>query len=186
MTNPMTKKRIFIVEYGYELFNKGGFSNVKINRIAKAGNISNMSIYYIFGTKEALENDILTIALGSFKRKFSCKIAHSINDLNSRLLAALKEVPGLIYEINRYNKVVIDHLISIIAPLLSNSVRINIKANLLLLCTAITLTQDSNLKITSQQTLQIIENMNRNLNFSFHSDHNRVYPDDSGQERLRA
>ena len=56
MTKTSTKKRIFIVEYGYELFNKGGFSNITINKIAKAGHFSVMSIYYIFNSKEALQD----------------------------------------------------------------------------------------------------------------------------------
>lgn len=185
MTNSITKRRIFVVEYGYKLFNEGGFSNVKINTIAKAGNMSNVSIYYIFKAKEALLNDILTIALGSFKSSLSYKTICSVSDLNSHLLTAFKEVPGLVYEINRYNKVVIDHLISIIAPLLSDSVRINLKADLCLICSTIVLSQNKNLKIRTNKMLQIIKNMNGHLNSVFYPTNNRVHLDDSNHKQLQ-
>lgn len=47
-----------------------------------------MSIYYIFNSKEALQNEILSIALGSFKSKLSYKTAKSVSELNERLMAA--------------------------------------------------------------------------------------------------
>ena len=97
MTKTSTKKRIFIVECGYELFNKGGFSNITINKIAKAGHFSVMSIYYIFNSKEALQNEILSIALGSFKSKLSYKTAKSVSELNERLMAAFTRLDSRSY-----------------------------------------------------------------------------------------
>lgn len=185
MTNSITKRRIFVVEYGYKLFNEGGFSNVKINTIAKAGNMSNVSIYYIFKAKEALLNDILTIALGSFKSSLSYKTICSVSDLNSHLLTAFKEVPGLVYEVNRYNKVVVDHLISIIAPLLSDSICINLKADLCLICSTVALIQNNNLKIRTNKALQIVKNMNGHLSSIFNPDNNRVHLDDDKPEQLQ-
>lgn len=164
MTNKTTKKRIFIVEYGYELFNEGGFSNITINKIAKAGHFSVMSIYYIFNNKETLQDEILSIALSSFKGKLSHKTASSVSELNSRLMAAFKEVPGLLHEVICNNEVVINRLASIVAPILPDSVHTNVKVNLFLICSAIGLTENINLKITSNKILQIIEKMNDNLN----------------------
>lgn len=51
-----------------------------------------MSIYYIFNSKEALQDEILSIALGSFKSKLSYKTAKSVSELNEHLMAAFKEV----------------------------------------------------------------------------------------------
>ncbi|MDB6243384.1 TetR/AcrR family transcriptional regulator [Lactobacillus amylovorus] len=89
-----------MVEYGYELFNDGGFSTITMNKIAKAGHFSIMSVYYAFNSKDDLENEILSIALGIFKSKLSYKTVSSVSNLNSRLLAAFKEVPGLLHEVH--------------------------------------------------------------------------------------
>lgn len=178
MTKTSTKKRIFIIEYGYELFNKGGFSNITINKIAKAGHFSVMSIYYIFNSKEALQNEILSIALGSFKSKLSYKTAKSVSELNERLMAAFKEVPGLIHEVICNNEVVINRLTGIVAPLLAESIHTDIKVDLFLICSAIALTANINLKVLSDDMLKTIARMNNNLN-------SILDPNDE-QERLQA
>ncbi|KRM03861.1 hypothetical protein FC59_GL001036 [Lactobacillus kitasatonis DSM 16761 = JCM 1039] len=74
---------------------------------------------HIFNSKEALQDEILSIALGSFKSKLSYKTAKSISELNERLMAAFKEVSGLIHEVICNNENVINRLTGIVAPLLA-------------------------------------------------------------------
>ncbi|MDB6254200.1 TetR/AcrR family transcriptional regulator [Lactobacillus amylovorus] len=168
-----------MVEYGYELFNDGGFSNITMNKIAKAGHFSIMSVYYAFNSKDDLENEILSIALGIFKSKLSYKTVSSVSNLNSRLLAAFKEVPGLLHEVIYNNEVVINRLTSIIAPLLADSVHTDIRTDLFLVCSTMSLTQNIDLKIKSQKMLKIIESMTKNLNPI-------LCPDDNEPEKLQA
>lgn len=135
-----------------------------MNKIAKAGHFSIMSVYYAFNSKDALENEILSIALGIFKSKLSYKTVSSVSNLNSRLLAAFKEVPGLLHEVIYNNEVVINRLTSIIAPLLADSVHTDIRTDLFLVCSTMSLTQNIDLKIKSPKMLKIIESMTKNLN----------------------
>ena len=74
---------------------------------------------HIFNSKEALQDEILSIALGSFKSKLSYKTAKSVSELNTRLMAAFKEVPGLVHEVICNNENVINRLAAIVAPLLA-------------------------------------------------------------------
>ena len=123
-----------------------------------------MSIYYIFNSKEALQDEILSIALGSFKSKLFYKTARSVSELNERLMAAFKEVPGLIHEVICNNEVVINRLTGIVAPLLAESVHTDIKVDLFLICSAIALTENINLKVSSDDMLKTIARINNNLN----------------------
>ena len=121
---------------------------------------------------------ILSIALGSFKSKLSYKTAKSVSELNERLMEAFKEVPGLIHEVICNNEVVINRLTGIVAPLLSESVHTDIKVDLFLICSAIALTENINLKVLSDDMLKTIARMNNNLN-------SILDPNDE-QERLQA
>lgn len=137
-----------------------------------------MSIYYIFNSKEALQDEILSIALGSFKSKLSYKTAKSVSELNGHLMAAFKEVPGLIHEVICNNEVVINRLTAVVAPLLAESVYTDIKVDLFLICSAIALTKNINLKISSEDMLKTISRMNNNLN--------PILDPNDEQERLQA
>ena len=137
-----------------------------------------MSIYYIFNSKEALQDEILSIALGSFKSKLSYKTAKSVSELNERLMAAFKEVPGLIHEVICNNEVVINRLTAVVAPLLAESVHTDIKVDFFLIYSAIALTENINLKISSADMLKTILRMNNNLN--------PILDPNDEQERLQA
>lgn len=93
-------------------------------------------------------------------------------------MAAFKEVPGLIHEVICNNEVVINRLTGIVAPLLSESVHTDIKVALFLICSAIALTENINLKISSEDMLKTISRMNNNLN--------PILDPNDEQERLQA
>ena len=107
---------------------------------------------------------IWSITLGSFKSKLSYKTAKSVSELNERLMAAFKEVPGLIHKVICNNEVVINRLTGIVAPLLAESVHTDIKVDLVLIYLAIALTENINLKISSEDMLKTISRMNNNFN----------------------
>ena len=79
-------------------------------------------------------------------------------------MAAFKEVTGLIHEVICNNEVVINRLTGIVAQLLSESVHTDIKIDLFLICSTIALTENINLKISSEDMLKTISRMNNNLN----------------------
>lgn len=137
-----------------------------------------MSIYYIFNSQEALQDEILSIALGSFKSKLSYKTAKFVSELNTRLMAAFKEVPGLVHEVICNNENVINRLTAVVAPLLAESVHIDIKVDLFLICSAIALTENINLKVSSDGMLKTIARINNNLN--------PILDPNDEQERLQA
>lgn len=93
-------------------------------------------------------------------------------------MAAFKEVPGLIHEFICNNEVVINRLTGIVTPLLSESVHTDIKVDLFLICSAIALTENINLNMSSDDMLKTIARMNNNLN--------PILDPNDEQERLQA
>lgn len=93
-------------------------------------------------------------------------------------MAAFKEVPGLIHEVICNNEVVINRLTAVVAPLLAESVHTDIKVDFFLIYSAIALTENINLKISSEDMLKTILRMNNNLN--------PILDPNDEQERLQA